>query len=117
MTKRRKRSIDEDVEVEGVKFHWTLRSEPHASTGGKEGLSVEVQRTDGSFRNLLLIYPFPKKGLKMLIDGRYYSVAPAFPIRPALSSIMIEAGIRQAMADGWNPASRGRAFVFHVQQT
>jgi len=116
MPARRKRSVGKTAEIEGFKLRWTLRSEPQISSNGAEGLSIEVQRTDGTFRELILEYQYPKKGRKILMSGRFYSIAPNPPIRPALPAAMVESGIRQAIAAGWDPSSRGKPFVFSVPQ-
>jgi len=39
---------------------------------------------------------------------------PQLPQRPKLSEKTIEAGIRQALAAGWDPESRGKTFVYNV---
>ncbi|HET7086679.1 MAG TPA: hypothetical protein VFI23_18070 [Rhizomicrobium sp.] len=70
----------------------------------------------GSGRELILEYPFPKKGRRLRIDGKTYLVAPNLPVRPPISKKMIEAGIAQALAAGWDPASRGKAFAFQTEE-
>jgi hypothetical protein len=61
---------------------------------------------DGHHRELILEYPFPKKVVSIGI--------PQLPQRPKFSVKTIEADVRQAMAAGWEPASRGKTFVFKV---
>jgi hypothetical protein len=112
-----KRSIEAQVEIDGFELRWELRSEPQSSTEhGIEGLSLTVQRIDGAFRELILEYPFPKKGRRLRIDGKTYLTAPNFPIRPKFSPKTVEADIRQAIAAGWDPTSRGRPFIFQVPE-
>ncbi len=104
----------ETVAVDGFDLCWELRSEPQWSTeDGYEGLSLTVQRVDGAFRELILQYPSPRKR-KRVIDGRAFLTPSGFPVRPKISPKKVQADIRQAIAGGWNPASRGKAFVFHV---
>ena len=105
--KRRKRSLEGPIAVDGVSFHWRLLSEPQWTTEhGYKGLCVSVQMEDGQHRELVLEYPFPKKcrpnGMRRL------------PQRPKLSEKAVEAGVRQAMASGWDPDSRGKAFIFQL---
>jgi hypothetical protein len=110
-----KRSIEAKVEIDGHKLHWQLRSEPQSSTEhGSEGLSLTVQRTDGAFRELILEYPFPKRGRRLRIGGKTHLTVPNFPIRPKFSPKTVEADIRLAISAGWDPTSRGRPFIFQV---
>lgn len=116
LKKRRKRSIEADVEIDHFKLHWRLRSEPQWSTEhGYEGMSITVQRTDGEFRELILQYPIPA-GNRRLVGGKEYVAGPFFPQRPKFSPKMVEADIRKAIAAGWEPDSRGKAFVFQVPE-
>ena len=93
--------------VGGVNLCWRLVSEPQWTTEhGYKGLCIAVRMEDGHHRDLILEYPFPKKSSS---HG-----APKLPQRPKFSDKTIEADIRQAIALGWNPASRGKTFVFHV---
>jgi hypothetical protein len=109
--KRRKRSIEALTEIDGYKLSWQLRSEPQWSTEhGPEGLSVTVQRIEGSFRELILQYPIAT------VD-RWGATRPKhYPQRPKVSAKIIEADIRRAIANGWDPASRGKAFNFQVPE-
>ena len=107
--KRRKRSITADVEIDGFKFYWELRSEPQASSAhGYEGLSIAVERTDGAFRTLILQYP-------IATQKRWGTLIPKFfPQRPRVSAKLVQVDIRRAMADGWDPQSRGRPYVYKI---
>ena len=109
--KRRKRSIEAAVEIDGFKLCWELRSEPqYSSAHGYEGLSITVERTDGSFRTLILEYPIPMR-------ERFGALRPKpFPQRPKVSAALVEADIREAIAAGWDPDSRGKPFVFQVPE-
>ena len=111
--KRRKRSIEGTAKVDGFDLGWALRSEPQASTEhGREGMSFTVNRTDGAFRELILQYPIPTGHRK--IGGTYYKMPAVYPLRPRLSPKTVEADIKRAIDAGWNPASRGKTFVFDV---
>jgi hypothetical protein len=75
-----------------------------------EGLSIAVVRVDGAYRELILEYPIAtgvKWGL-LLPKG--------FPQRPKVSAKLVESSVRQAIAGGWDPNSRGKSFVFQVQE-
>ena len=109
MAKRRKRSIEAVITVDGFDLHWRLRTEPQYITdGGYKGMTLSVEMVDGPHRELILEYPFPKK------RPGAFDVPPE---RPKLSPQIVEAGIRQAMEAGWNPVSRGKPFIFQVPAT
>jgi hypothetical protein len=117
LAKLRKRSAEGSLVVEGYKLHWTVHREPQWSTAdGWKGLSIAVQLEDGKGRELILEYPYPKKGRRLRIEGKTYLVAPNPPVRPAISAKTIEGAIVQAIAAGWKPASRGKAFAFQVPE-
>ena len=105
--KRRKRTMEGLLAVDGNKLTWSLVSEPQWSTeDGYIGLRISVQMEDARHRELILEYPFPKK---------FTGVgAPQLPQRPRFSVKTIDANVREAIAAGWEPISRGKPFVFHV---
>jgi hypothetical protein len=105
--KRRKRMMEGSLAVDGNKLMWSLVSEPQWSTeDGYIGLRISVQTEDARHRELILEYPFPKKFIGV--------GAPQLPQRPKFSVKTIEANVREAIAAGWEPISRGKPFVFHV---
>jgi hypothetical protein len=105
--KRRKRSLSGSIAVHETLFYWTLVSEPQwVSEHGFKGLCISVQVKGGRYRELILEFPFPKKANRIGI--------PQIPQRPQIPLKAIETAIRQAMAAGWDPASRGKKFVFPV---
>lgn len=90
--------------VEGFNLCWQLTSEPQWSTeNGYQGLCVSVRTEDKNHRELILQYPYPRSK-----SGRYLSL----PQRPKVSTRSIEADVRRALSAGWEPTSRGQAFVF-----
>ena len=102
--KRRKRSLDGLISIDGVRLSWQLLSEPQWTTEhGLKGLCISVRTEDGRHRELILEYPFPKKPM---------GGVPQIPQRPKFSVKTIEADIRQAIVAGWEPESRGKAFIF-----
>jgi hypothetical protein len=105
--KRRKRSLDGSITVDGVSLYWRLLSEPQwTSEHGYKGLCISVRAEDGRHRELVMEYPFPKKcrpnGMRQL------------PQRPKFSEKAVEAGVPQALDSGWEPASRGKTFAFQL---
>ncbi|HJW42335.1 MAG TPA: hypothetical protein VJ476_14055 [Rhizomicrobium sp.] len=111
--KRRKRSIEGTAKVGGFELGWELRSEPQWSTEhGHVGMSFVVTRTDGTFRELILEYPM--RTIHRKLGDTYYERPAFFPQRPRISRKTVEADIERAIEAGWEPASRGKAFVFEV---
>ena len=105
--KRRKRTLQGSLDVEGYCLCWELLSEPQwTSEHGYKGLCISVRTADHSHRELVLEYPIPNKrtgnGLLQL------------PQRPNISIKAIEAGVRRALTSGWEPESRGKLFVFKI---
>ena len=105
--KRRKRSLKGLIEVNGVRFSWELLSEPQrTSEHGYRGLCISVRAEDGAHRELILEYPMPNK--------RTGNGSIQLPQRPKFSERTIGYGVRQALDAGWEPESRGKAFVLKV---
>jgi hypothetical protein len=96
--KRRKRSISSDLEIDGLHLVWELVSEPQWTTDGPKDLCVSVRLAQGSHRELTIEYPYDRSTF--------------FPQRPKLSPAIVETETRAAMAQGWNPESRGRGVYF-----
>jgi hypothetical protein len=60
--KRRKRSLEGLIEVNGVRLSWQLLSEPQFTSGdGLKGLCMSVRTEDGAHRELILEYPMLSK--------------------------------------------------------
>ena len=88
-------------------MHWVLTSEPQWSNSGDgyKGMCFSVKVLGEARRELIIQYPYPKDR-----NGRPLPV----PQRPTVTPKLLEGAIREALADGWDPASRGRAFVFYA---
>jgi hypothetical protein len=100
MAKRRKRSLEGLIDVNGARLSWRLLSEPQWTTAhGFKGLCISVRTEDACHRELILEYPMPNKQI---------------PQRPKFFVRTVEDGIRQAIAAGWEPESRGKVFIFKV---
>ena len=103
--KRRKRTIDGALVVDGAEMQWKLLSEPQWSNSGDGhiGMCIGVQVTGDARRELVIEYPYPTDR-----RGRPKPV----PQRPEISQPMVERSIHQALDEGWDPQSRGRPFIY-----
>ncbi len=107
---RPKRSIQSEVTIGGVKLVWSLHREQQWCTAdGWKGLSIQVNTLDGKRRELLLEYP-TVKNKKTHLDRVTWST------RPRISPENVESHIKLAIAAGWDPDSRGQAFVYKVNE-
>jgi hypothetical protein len=107
--KRRKRTRRGSIELEGIKLHWELLTEPQwTSEDGYRGLRFSVRSEDERHRELILEYPFP--------DKRTGNGLRQIPQRPQFTLKQIEADVRHAMISGWDPESRGKAFIFNLAE-
>ena len=81
--KRRKRSLEGAIEIDGFNLCWLLLSEPQKSTEhGYKGLCISVQMEGERNRELILEYPFP--------DKTTGNGAPQIPQRPKFSVKIVE---------------------------
>ncbi len=109
--KRRKRHKEGLIVVEGVSLEWRLLSEPQwTSEDGHRGVRISVRSEEGRHRELILEFPFPNKRCG------YRDLIPQLPQRPQISEKAIETNVRHAMTAGWDPASRGKAFIFRLSE-
>jgi hypothetical protein len=115
VTKRRKREIHGTVTVDGVPMRWEVRSEPQwNTTDGDIGMRLTIEAEgvltarnplapkNKAHRELILEYPFEKRQKK----------TSRFPDRPKIDPESLVADIKLAIEAGFEPLSRGRAFVF-----
>jgi hypothetical protein len=105
--KRRKRTIEGAATIDDLSMVWTLLSEPQWSDGfgeGYKGLCISVKLAGQARRELIVEYPYPlnDRGLPLPV-----------PQRPPVTPALVEASIRQAIAAGWDPGSRGKPFIFY----
>jgi hypothetical protein len=96
--KRRKRSMEATVRLEGHDYSWILLSEPQWTTEGAIGLRVSVRLADAVRRELIVDFPFDPSAF--------------VPQRPTVTSSIVVAAIQAAQDDGWDPQSKGRAYHF-----
>jgi hypothetical protein len=108
LKKRRKRTINGTADIADANLLWELISEPQWSNSGDgyKGLCISVRVADEARRELIIEYPFPKGK-----DGRHLPM----PQRPTVTQTQVEKSIRAAVEAGWDPSSRGKAFVYYPQ--
>lgn len=108
--KRRKRTIEGETAIDGLPLTWELISEPQWSNSGDgyKGLCISVRASEEARRELIIEYPYPtnKRGLPLPV-----------PQRPQVSPKLVEASIHAAIEAGWDPHSRGKAFIFYADAT
>jgi hypothetical protein len=105
----RKRTIEGTVTVDGQQMNWSLvREQCWTTDDGWKGIAVSVVLAEGTHRVLQLDYPAvstKNRGYVLTGDART-KVTPA----------KLEMHIRQAMEAGWDPVSRGRPFIFALDE-
>jgi hypothetical protein len=106
----RKRTIEGSLTVDGQELSWNLEREQCWTTDdGWKGISIHVVLVaQGTHRTLILDYPAvstKNRGYVLTGDGRT-KIVPA----------KLELHIRQAMEAGWDPVSRGKPYIFPVEE-
>jgi hypothetical protein len=108
-----KRTIENSVQIDGIWLRYSLlREQQWCTSDGWQGPAVLVEAIDGMHRKLLLQYPWKKKRTGFNNPTFTGYTRPDYQYRPNLQSTRIELHIRQAIAAGWDPLSRGKRFVF-----
>lgn len=105
--KRRKRTLGGTLSVNGEALAWELLSEPQWSNSGDGyiGMRIGVRAVEAVSRELIIEYPYP--------TDRQGAPKPV-PQRPEVSQPMVERSVEEALAAGWDPQSRGKAFVLRA---
>jgi hypothetical protein len=104
---RAKRSIQSAVTIDGFSLIWNLHREQQWFTAdGWKGVAIHVKVAKGVRRELFL--EFPPVGTEKAGNTR------EAPARVPISAAMVEVGIREAMAAGWDPESRGKPCFYQV---
>jgi hypothetical protein len=102
-----KRSIQSAVTIDGIAIAWHLHREQQSSTeDGMLGIAIHAEVMGGKRRELHLEYP--------TFETRTVGYRRTDPARPTIVAAKVVAHIREAMAAGWDPDSRGKPFVYHV---
>ena len=106
---RAKRSIQGATTIDGFPLIWHLhREEQRIAPEGWRGISIHVRVAEITRRELFLEYPSA--------ITREVGWIRTEPARPAVTAAKVESHIREAMAAGWNPDSRGKPFVYEVSE-
>jgi len=91
------------IEVDGTEYEWGIRNYPKYTSQSWKGLAIEVQPKRHPQRQLVLQFP-------MEFGSRH---STPHRQRPTISQRRLAECIREAIAAGWDPESRGKAFVHH----
>lgn len=106
---RAKRSIQSAITIDGISLVWRLHREQQWFTAdGWKGVAIHVTVAKGVRRELHLEYPAE-------VTRKMESQKDA-PPRQNIRAAKVEGHIRQAMAAGWDPESKGQPFVFQVEE-
>jgi hypothetical protein len=101
-----KRDLSGTVTVDGIDYRWTLRREPQWSTAESyKGMAIGVQLEERPSREALLEFPFRWRSRRSTPHLQ----------RPQVQRDQLEAGIRAALALGWDPASKGKPVVVELE--
>jgi hypothetical protein len=104
-----KRSIQSELTIDGVSLIWHLHREQHASAeDGWRGVAIHAKVAEGVRRELHLEYPAVKtqKVGYTRIEFVKQNISPA----------KVAAHIRLAIDAGYDPGSRGKPFVYEVDE-
>ena len=102
MAQYHKRQLGDVIQVEGEELRWHVHREPQACTvDGVKGMSIAVQDAKKPQRQLLLEFPYV---LRFDRQGQ----------RPKVTNRDVAKQVALAMAEGYDPGSRGKPFAFQV---
>jgi hypothetical protein len=106
---RAKRSIESAVRIDGFSLIWRLHREQQWFTAdGWKGVAIHVRVAEGVRRELFLEFqPVLTQKTEGMKDA---------PPRVPISAAKVEAGIREAMAAGWDPESRGKPCFYETDE-
>ena len=103
MVAKAKRDMSDVCVIDGVAYRWHVHREPQwASVDGAKGLCIAVEPVEDAQKILLMEYPFPP-------PNRHQQ-------RPKISKTDVAVRIKEAMAAGWNPESRGKPFTYIIEK-
>ena len=106
--KKQMEVVDELITVDGIELRWHLHAEPQiTSEFGPKGRRYSIRAAEGTKRELILEFAFPKETTKR---------KPVSPQSAKIFPNILEDGIRQAIEAGWRPYSRGRVFSFRLEE-
>ena len=105
-----KQIIDDRLFVDGIAFRWSERRAPQWSPGhGWVGLVITVEPVEDPQKVLVIEYPMPPGWKPSGVQARRIK-------RPSTvdnGDFARQVGL--ALAAGWDPASRGKPFVFGAE--
>jgi hypothetical protein len=102
---RAKRTVQSAVTIDGFSLVWRLHREEQTETSaGAKGMCIHVTVAEGVRRELHIEYQPAEKKAKgpMIVE----------PTRRMILPKMVEEHIREALAGGWDPESRGKPFIW-----
>ena len=106
---RAKRSVQKEITIDGHHLIWHLHREQQMETDdGQRGVCIHVRRAEGVRRELHMEYP-----VVATVRNGYLRKEPA---KPTIVTTKVEANIREAIEAGWDPDSRGKPYVFHLEE-
>ena len=101
------RDLSGSITVDDVDYKWTLHREPQWCTvDGYQGMAITVVLEEGPRRMAILQYPFPQNARRSTPHRQ----------RPKVERRQLEDGIRQALAEGWEPTSKGKPVTYELGQ-
>ena len=104
-----KRSIQVAITIDDFPLIWNLHREQQLSTAdGWRGVAIHVKVAEGVRRELHLEYP--------AVQTQKISYARADHLKQNISPTKVAAHIRRAMEAGYDPGSRGKPFVYEVDE-
>ncbi len=104
-----KRSIQVATTIDGFPLIWNLHREQQLTTAeGWVGVAIHVKVAEGVRRELHLEYP--------AVQTQKISYARADFFQQNISPTKVAAHIRRAMEAGYDPGSRGKPFVYEVDE-
>ena len=104
-----KRSIRTEVTIDGFPMVWELHREQNWSADkNPTGMAIHVWVPGPVRRELYLEYPAVRK------PGN--ESGPVLTLRLPISADKVAEHIREAMAAGWDPESRGKPFVCEMAE-
>ena len=109
-TRNTKRSIQSAVTIDGLPMKWELHREQNWSADhNPTGMAIHVWVVGPARRELFLEYPAVRKQA----DGED---GPVQTLRLPISAPKVAEHIREAMAEGWDPESRGKPYVCEMSE-
>ncbi|HET9640004.1 MAG TPA: hypothetical protein VFP12_12440 [Allosphingosinicella sp.] len=94
------RNLSGMIEVDGHFYRWDLRREPQWCTAdGFQGMLIGLCRPDSGGREALVLFPPPDRPALRARGYRH---------RPQIGRAELDRAVRTALAQGWDPAARGK---------